>query len=94
MLSVLETPEVRHRVLPITVKTYHEMIEKGIVHVGSYATVRGLVERARTEIGLGHLLPLLHFGTLPAEQTRQNIMGYAAEIIAPLKRQYSGEVAA
>jgi hypothetical protein len=56
--------------------------------------VRGLVERARAEIGLGHLLPLLHFGTLPAEQTRQNIMGYAAEIIAPLKRKYYGEAAA
>ena len=74
--------------------TIEELIEKGIVHVGSYATVRALVERARTEIGLGHLLPMLHFGTLPPEQTRQNIMAYADEIVAPLKRKYSGEVAA
>jgi hypothetical protein len=39
-------------------------------------------------------LPLLHFGTLPGDQTRQNILAYAAEIIAPLKRKYSGEAAA
>jgi alkanesulfonate monooxygenase SsuD/methylene tetrahydromethanopterin reductase-like flavin-dependent oxidoreductase (luciferase family) len=74
--------------------TIDELIEKGIIHVGSYATVRAQVERARNEIGLGHLLPLLHFATLPADLTRHNITAYASEVIAPIKRKYSGEVAA
>lgn len=74
--------------------TIDELIEKGIIHVGSYATVRGLIERARSEIGLGHLLPMLHFGTLPPEQTRLNITAYALEVIAPLRRKFASGIAA
>lgn len=69
--------------------TVEDLIDKGIVHIGSVKTVRARIEQARTEIGLGHVLAMLHFGTLPEDLTRKNINLYATEIVQPLRRQYA-----
>jgi Uma2 family endonuclease len=42
MLSVLETPAVRQRVLPISVKTYHAMAEHGLVAQNA-ELIRGVI---------------------------------------------------
>jgi alkanesulfonate monooxygenase SsuD/methylene tetrahydromethanopterin reductase-like flavin-dependent oxidoreductase (luciferase family) len=57
------------------------VLEKGMFICGSPATVRAKLDEYRQEIGFGHLLTLLQFGTLPAELTRKNIEIYASEII-------------
>lgn len=69
--------------------TIEELIDKGIVHVGSFETVRRKVRQARDEIGLGSILAMLQFGTLPADLTRKNIELYYREIVAPLRDEPS-----
>ncbi|MBY0509268.1 MAG: LLM class flavin-dependent oxidoreductase [Rhodospirillaceae bacterium] len=68
--------------------TIEDLLEKGIVHIGSAATVRARLEKARGEIGLGHVLALLQFGTLPADLTRRNIELYASDVVQPLRAKY------
>jgi alkanesulfonate monooxygenase SsuD/methylene tetrahydromethanopterin reductase-like flavin-dependent oxidoreductase (luciferase family) len=58
-----------------------DVIDKGMFICGSPATVREKLERYQSEIGFGHLLTLLQFGTLGAELTRKNIETFAAEIM-------------
>jgi alkanesulfonate monooxygenase SsuD/methylene tetrahydromethanopterin reductase-like flavin-dependent oxidoreductase (luciferase family) len=65
--------------------TARELIDQGIAIVGSPATVRRGLERARDEIGLGHVLPLMNFATLPHALTRRNLELFAAEVMAPLR---------
>ncbi len=72
-------------------KTIESLIEQGVVHVGSPETVRKSIDRARDEIGLGHLLPMLHFGTLPEDLTRENMRRYADEVMNPLRSKYANE---
>ena len=64
-----------------------QVIDQGIAMVGSAATVRARIEQAKAEIGLGHLLPMLHFGTLPVDLTRKNIEMFARDVMRPLRRQ-------
>jgi alkanesulfonate monooxygenase SsuD/methylene tetrahydromethanopterin reductase-like flavin-dependent oxidoreductase (luciferase family) len=70
-------------------RTLDELIESGVALIGSAAFVRDSIARAKRETGLGHLLPLLHFGTLPADLTRGNIQRFAAEIMEPLRREFN-----
>lgn len=69
-------------------KTIESLLEQGIVHIGSPQTVRQRIEQAREEIGIGQLLPMLHFGTLPADLTRQNMTLYAEQVMNPLREKY------
>ncbi len=48
---------------------------------GSPATVRREAGGVPVEIGFGHLLTLMQFGTLPAELTRKNLEIYAKEVM-------------
>ncbi len=61
-------------------------MEKGMFICGSPATVREKLEQYQKEIGFGHLLTLLQFGTLPAELTRKNMEIYAKEVIPHLRQ--------
>lgn len=70
--------------------TIEELLAKGIVHVGSPETVQKRIRQARDEIGLGHILAMLHFGTLPADLTRKNMKLYAEQVMNPLRREFSG----
>lgn len=76
-----------------TKQTIDNVIEKGMFICGSPETVRSKLEEYHSEIGFGHLLALLQFGTLPAELTRKNMELYANEVM-PYLRQKSPAVAA
>jgi hypothetical protein len=65
--------------------TVDDVIAQRRCLIGSPATVRGLIEQAQREMGLGHLLPLMHFGTLPADLTRRNIELFATKVMKPLR---------
>jgi probable LLM family oxidoreductase len=67
--------------------TIEDLVAQRRILVGSPETVRAFLEQAYEEIRFGHLLPLLHFGTLPADLTRANIELFAAEVMAPLRQR-------
>jgi alkanesulfonate monooxygenase SsuD/methylene tetrahydromethanopterin reductase-like flavin-dependent oxidoreductase (luciferase family) len=62
-----------------------DLVAQGRILVGSPETIRRFLVKAHEEIRFGHFLPLLHFGTLPADLTRNNIELFAAEVMAPLR---------
>jgi alkanesulfonate monooxygenase SsuD/methylene tetrahydromethanopterin reductase-like flavin-dependent oxidoreductase (luciferase family) len=68
-----------------TKQTIDSVIEKGMFICGSPETVRSRLEQYQNEIGFGHLLTLLQFGTLPAELTRKNMEIYANEVMPYLR---------
>mgnify|MGYP000250482235 CR=1 FL=1 len=57
---------------------------------GSPETVRQKLDEYHGQIGFGHLLSLLQFGTLPAELTRKNMELYANEVIPHLRAGAAG----
>lgn len=73
-------------------QTIDDVIEKGMFICGSPETVRQRLEAYQKEIGFGHLLSLLQFGTLPADLTRKNMELYAGEVM-PYLRQSIGSSA-
>jgi alkanesulfonate monooxygenase SsuD/methylene tetrahydromethanopterin reductase-like flavin-dependent oxidoreductase (luciferase family) len=66
-------------------QTIDDVIEKGMFICGSPATVRQRLQDYQGQIGFGHLLSMLQFGTLPAEMTRRSMELYATEVIAPIR---------
>ena len=74
-------------------QTIDDVIDKGMFICGSPETVRSRLEQYQTEIGFGHLLTLLQFGTLPAELTRKNMEIYASEVMPHLREKSSAEPA-
>lgn len=72
-------------------RTIESIMELGMVHIGSPETVRRQARMARDEIGLGHLLPMMHFGMMPTDMTRENLRLYADEVMAPLREEAARE---
>ncbi|MEX0409016.1 LLM class flavin-dependent oxidoreductase [Aquibium sp. LZ166] len=68
-----------------TKQTIDAVIEKGMFICGSPQTVREKLAEYHSQIGFGHLLTLLQFGTLPAELTRKNMELYANEVMPYLR---------
>ncbi|MGX1306496.1 alkanesulfonate monooxygenase SsuD/methylene tetrahydromethanopterin reductase-like flavin-dependent oxidoreductase (luciferase family) [Amorphus suaedae] len=66
-------------------QTIDDVIDKGMFICGSPETVRQRLEHYQKEIGFGHLLTLMQFGTLPADLTRKNMELYAAEVMPVLR---------
>lgn len=66
-------------------QTIDDVMDKGMFICGSPETVRQKLGEYREQIGFGHLLSLLQFGTLPAELTRKNMELYANEVIPYLR---------
>ncbi|MCC6008394.1 MAG: LLM class flavin-dependent oxidoreductase [Rhodobacteraceae bacterium] len=66
-------------------QTIEAVMEKGMFICGSPATVREKLKEYHSQIGFGHLLSLLQFGTLPAELTRKNMELYAKEVMPYLR---------
>jgi alkanesulfonate monooxygenase SsuD/methylene tetrahydromethanopterin reductase-like flavin-dependent oxidoreductase (luciferase family) len=62
-------------------QTIEDVVEKGVFLCGSPQTLCEKVEQYQKEIGFGHLLPAMQFGSLPAELTRQSIEMFASEVI-------------
>lgn len=77
-----------------TKQTIDSVIEKGMFICGSPETVRSKLEEYHSEIGFGHLLALLQFGTLPAELTRKNMELYASEVMPYLRQKVPAVAAA
>ncbi|WP_210251706.1 LLM class flavin-dependent oxidoreductase [Neorhizobium galegae] len=70
-------------------QTIDSVIEEGKFICGSPATVREKLEEYQAQIGFGHLLTLLQFGTLPAELTRKNMEIYSKEVMPYLRNATS-----
>jgi len=66
-------------------QTMDNLIEKGMLVVGSPETVCQQLAEHVTSIGLNNLVCMLQFGTLPAELTRQNLELFAAEVMPKLR---------
>ncbi len=69
-------------------KNIEEVMANGMFLCGSPATIREKIIEAGRDIGVGHVLSMLQFGTLPADLTRKNIELYAREVIAPLRKEF------
>jgi alkanesulfonate monooxygenase SsuD/methylene tetrahydromethanopterin reductase-like flavin-dependent oxidoreductase (luciferase family) len=68
-----------------------DFFDRGFVIVGSAKTVREkLLDGVRRQ-RIGHLLALLHFGSMPSEQTKRNIDLFAREVLPHLAPQWDGE---
>jgi alkanesulfonate monooxygenase SsuD/methylene tetrahydromethanopterin reductase-like flavin-dependent oxidoreductase (luciferase family) len=67
--------------------TIDSVLEKGMFICGSPATVIEKLEGYQSEIGFGHLLTLMQFGTLPAELTRKNLEIYAREVMPYFRKK-------
>jgi alkanesulfonate monooxygenase SsuD/methylene tetrahydromethanopterin reductase-like flavin-dependent oxidoreductase (luciferase family) len=77
-----------------TQQTIDEVIDKGMFICGSPETVRQRLEQYQSEIGFGHLLTLMQFGTLPAELTRKNMELYATSVMPYLRESRAGKTRA
>lgn len=74
-------------------QTIDTVMEKGMFICGSPETVRQKLAEYHGQIGFGHLLSLLQFGTLPAELTRKSMELYATEVIPYLRANAASKVA-
>jgi alkanesulfonate monooxygenase SsuD/methylene tetrahydromethanopterin reductase-like flavin-dependent oxidoreductase (luciferase family) len=74
-------------------QTIDDVIDKGMFICGSPETVRQKLESYQKEIGFGHLLTMLQFGTLPAELTRKNMELFAASVMPHLRARSAASVA-
>jgi len=74
--------------------TAEGLVEKGIAVVGSPDTVRKRFEQCHRELGLGNLICLMQFGTLPRALTERNLRLFAREVLPALQslddRHYRG----
>jgi alkanesulfonate monooxygenase SsuD/methylene tetrahydromethanopterin reductase-like flavin-dependent oxidoreductase (luciferase family) len=58
-----------------------DMNDKGMVLIGSAATVRERLSEFQKEAGIGLLVVLLHFGSLPQDLTMKNVEVFAKEVM-------------
>jgi alkanesulfonate monooxygenase SsuD/methylene tetrahydromethanopterin reductase-like flavin-dependent oxidoreductase (luciferase family) len=64
-----------------------DLLERGTFICGSPHTVREAILRYQQEIGFGHLLPNVQFGTLPHDLTMKNIELLGTEVIPFLRER-------
>jgi len=70
---------------------YKDFLEAGYVIAGSPATVRERLLEAVKRLRIGHLLPLLHFGSLPHELCMKNIDLFCHEVLPSLEGVWDDE---
>ena len=61
--------------------TWGEIVEKGHVIAGSPATVRDRLKEAVKTLRVGHLMCLLHIGTMPKDLTMKNLELFSKEVL-------------
>jgi alkanesulfonate monooxygenase SsuD/methylene tetrahydromethanopterin reductase-like flavin-dependent oxidoreductase (luciferase family) len=66
-------------------QTIEDMIERGVIAVGSPDTVRDMLTERHRQAGFDHLLLMPQFGTLPADLSEKNIRLLATEVVPALK---------
>ena len=69
--------------------TWAEIVEKGHVIAGSPATVRDRLKEAVKMLRVGHLMCLLHIGTMPKDLTMKNLELFSKEVIPGIKDMWS-----
>jgi alkanesulfonate monooxygenase SsuD/methylene tetrahydromethanopterin reductase-like flavin-dependent oxidoreductase (luciferase family) len=62
----------------------NDFFERGFVIVGSPKTVRDQLLHAVRRLRIGHLLTLLHFGSMPTDLCKRNIDLFAREVLPSL----------
>ncbi|MEE8110841.1 MAG: LLM class flavin-dependent oxidoreductase [bacterium] len=65
------------------------MDEKGMIIIGSAATVRDRLREYEQATGLGLLVVLLHFGSLPQDLTIKNVELFAKEVMPHFRAEVS-----
>lgn len=67
---------------------WKDFVEQGHIIAGSPATVREKMEEAIKLLRVGHLMCLLHIGTMPKELTFKNMDLFAREVMPGLKSMW------
>ena len=71
-----------------------DLIERGVIVVGSPDTVRKILIERHRQAGFEHVLVMPQFGTLPADLTEKNLRLLGAEVVPALqaldKNNYAG----
>ena len=67
------------------------MIERGFAVVGSPATVRERLEALARRLGVGHLLTIMQFGSMPHDLAERNLRLMAAEVLPHLQTVWDAE---
>jgi alkanesulfonate monooxygenase SsuD/methylene tetrahydromethanopterin reductase-like flavin-dependent oxidoreductase (luciferase family) len=62
-------------------------VDMGMFFCGSAATVREQILAAWRDMRVGHLLPMLQFGTLPADLTERNMRLFATQVMPYLRAE-------
>jgi alkanesulfonate monooxygenase SsuD/methylene tetrahydromethanopterin reductase-like flavin-dependent oxidoreductase (luciferase family) len=71
--------------------TYAEMVERGFVIAGSAKTVTEKLLAGMTRLNVGHLLALLHFGSMPTELCKKNIDRFTRDVLPHLEGLWDDE---
>ena len=66
-------------------RTVEQLVEHGVIIVGSPDTVRNKILAAHKQLGFGSFTALLQFGTLDHARTVRNIRRFAADVLPALK---------
>ena len=68
---------------------WKDFVEQGHIIAGSPATVRDRLTEAAKLLRVGHLMCLLHIGTMPKELTLKNTELFAREVMPAIKGMWS-----
>ena len=69
--------------------TWDEMVEKGNVVIGSPDTVRETLEQAATDMRIGQMLTMLHFGNMSNEVACNNIKLFGEKVAPRLRHLFA-----
>ena len=86
--GMLEYMDYTKDLKPLKAKDF---MEKGFVVIGSPATVREQLEDMVKRLNLGHLMPILQFGSMPHEQAMKNIELFGREVLPHLQNIWKDE---
>jgi alkanesulfonate monooxygenase SsuD/methylene tetrahydromethanopterin reductase-like flavin-dependent oxidoreductase (luciferase family) len=70
---------------------YKDFVDRGFLIAGSPATVRDRLLQGVERLRVGHLLALLHFGSMPHELCLQNIDLFSREVLPHLQGLWKDE---
>jgi alkanesulfonate monooxygenase SsuD/methylene tetrahydromethanopterin reductase-like flavin-dependent oxidoreductase (luciferase family) len=84
--SMLASPPVDLKAL-----SAKDMIERGFAVVGSPATVRDRLEAIARRLGIGHLMAIMQFGSMPHDLAERNIRQMGTEVLPHLKAVWDAE---
>ncbi|WP_319449717.1 MULTISPECIES: LLM class flavin-dependent oxidoreductase [unclassified Mycobacterium] len=69
--------------------TWNQMIERGYIIAGHPDTVTEQLNELTTNLNVGQLMLLLHFGNLSRERTMDNIARFASDVAPRLRSKFS-----